>query len=98
MKALLDSQDAWEVFEEGFKEPKDTTSYTTAQNKALKELRSKDQAALYMLFRAIDESGFGKIVKATISKEAWDTLEKVFKRTDRVKQVHLQTLRDEWRA
>ena len=48
-----------------------------------------------MLFRAVDELGFEKIVKATTSKEAWDTLEKVFKGTDRVKQVHLQTLRGE---
>ena len=95
MKALLSSQDAWEVVEEGFEEPKDITGYTAAQNKALKELRSKDKAALYMLFRAVDESGFEKIARATTSKEAWDTLEKVFKGTDRVKQVHLQTLRGE---
>ena len=45
-----------------------------------------------MLFRAVDESGFEKIARATTSKEAWDTLEKVFKGTDRVKQVRLQTL------
>ena len=37
MKALLGSQDAWEVVKEGFEEPKDTTVYTAAQNKALKE-------------------------------------------------------------
>ena len=93
MKALLGSQDAWEMVEEGFEEPKDTMGYTVAQNKALKELRSKDKATLYMLFRAVDESGFEKIVRATTSKEAWDTLVKVFKGTDRVKQVRLQTLR-----
>ena len=50
MKALLGSQDAWEVVEEGFEEPKDTTGYTVAQNKALKEFRSKDKAALYILY------------------------------------------------
>ena len=92
MKALLGSQDAWEVVEDGFEEPNDTTGYTVAQNKALKEARSKDKAALYMLFRAVDESGFEKIARTTTSKEAWDTLEKVFKETDRVKQVRLQTL------
>ena len=69
MKALLGSQDAWEVVEEGFEEPKDTTGYTAAQNKALKELRSKDKTTLYMLFRAVDELGFEKIARATISKE-----------------------------
>ncbi|KAI5405406.1 hypothetical protein KIW84_052259 [Lathyrus oleraceus] len=40
---------------------------------------------LYMLFRVVDESGFEKIVGSTTSKEAWDTLEKVFKGADRVK-------------
>ena len=37
MKALLGSQDAWEVVEECFEEPKDTMGYTAAQNKVLKE-------------------------------------------------------------
>ena len=95
MKALLGSQDAWQVVEESFEEPKDTTGYLAAQNKALKELRSKDKATLYMLFQAVFGSGFEKIARATTSKEAWDTLEKVFKGIDRVKQVRLQTLRDE---
>ncbi|XP_022968851.1 uncharacterized protein LOC111467986 [Cucurbita maxima] len=93
MKALLGSQDAWGVVEEGFEEPKNIIGYTAAQNKALKELQSKDKAALYMLFRAVDKSSFEKIVRATALKEAWDTLEKVFIGTDRVKQVRLQTLR-----
>jgi len=95
MKALLGSQDAWEVVEEGFEEPTDTTGYTATQTKALKEMRSKDKATLYMLFRAIDESGFEKIASATTSKEAWDILKKVFKGADLIKQVRLQTLRGE---
>jgi gag-polypeptide of LTR copia-type len=92
MKALLGSQDTWKVVEEGFEKLTNTTGYTAAQNKTLKEARSNDKAALYMLFRAVDKSGFEKIVGATTSKEAW---EKVFKGADRVKQVHLQTLRGE---
>ena len=95
MKALLSSQDAWEVVEKGFEEPIGTTGYTAVQNKALMETRSKDKAALYMLFWDVYESGFEKIVRATTSKEAWDTLEKVFKGTDRVNLVRLQTLRGE---
>ena len=83
------------MVEEGFEEPKNTMGYTATQNKVFKELRSKDKAALYMLFRAVDESGFEKIVRTTSSKEAWDTLENVFKGTERVKQVRLQTLRGE---
>ncbi|KAI3937122.1 hypothetical protein MKX01_015337 [Papaver californicum] len=98
MRALLGSQDLWEMVKEGFEEPTNTTGYTAAQNKALKETRSKDNAALYMLFRAVDESGFEKIAGATTSKEAWDILEKVFKGADRVKQVRLQTLRGEFES
>jgi len=48
-----------------------------------------------MLYRAVDEAIFEKIVGASTSKEAWDILEKVFKGADRVKQVCLQTLRGE---
>ncbi|TYJ41403.1 hypothetical protein E1A91_A03G018300v1 [Gossypium mustelinum] len=70
MKALLGSQDGWEVIQEDFVEPTTTAGYTTAQNKTLKEMRSKNKAALYMLFRAVDESGFEKIASATTLKEA----------------------------
>ena len=51
-----------------------------------------------MLFRAVDKSGFEKIARATTSKEAWDTLEKMFKGTDRAKQVRLQTLRSKLKS
>ena len=79
MRALLGAQD----------------TMTMNQLKALKETRMKDKTALYFLFQAVDESGFEKIVGATTSKEAWETLQKVFKGADRVKQVRLQTLRGE---
>ncbi|XP_022928018.1 uncharacterized protein LOC111434928 [Cucurbita moschata] len=42
-----------------------------------------------MLLRVVDESSFEKIARATTSKEASDTLEKVFKGTDRVKKGHV---------
>ncbi|KAG8501144.1 hypothetical protein CXB51_003220 [Gossypium anomalum] len=90
MKALLGSQNGWEVVQEGFLESTTTAGYTVAQNKALKEMRSKDKATLYMLFRAVDESSFEKIARVTTSKEAWDILAKVYKGVDRVKQVCLQ--------
>ena len=98
MKALLGSQDAWEVVEDGFEEPIDTTGYAMAQKKALKELRSKDKAALYMLFRAVDESSFEKIARATTSKEAWDTLEKVFKGTNESSRCISRLCVASWRA
>ncbi|XP_050908791.1 uncharacterized protein LOC127122513 [Lathyrus oleraceus] len=76
MKALLGSLDAWEVTKDGFEEPTDTEGYTTAQNKALKETRSKDKTTLYMLFRVVDESGFEKIVGSTTLKEARESVQR----------------------
>lgn len=38
MKTLIGSYDVWEVVENGFEEPTDTTGYTVTQNKALKEM------------------------------------------------------------
>ena len=95
MRALLGAQDAWEVVETGYNEAEVTGSSTANQLRALKEMRMKDKTALYLLFQAVDESGFEKIAGASTSKEAWDTLQKVFKGADRVKQVRLQTLRGE---
>lgn len=46
----------------------------------------------------MDESGFEKIASTINAKEAWEILEKVFKGTDRVKQVQLQRLRGELEA
>jgi len=92
MKALLESQDCWEVVQEGFEELENTTGYLTVHNKVLKETRSKDKVALYMMYRAIDEAIFEKIVGASTSKEAWNILEKVFKGAVRVKKMCLQSL------
>jgi Domain of unknown function (DUF4219)/gag-polypeptide of LTR copia-type len=98
MCALLGVQDAWEVVEKGYDEPDATTNQTVNQIKALKETHMKDKTMLYLLFQAVDESGFEKIAGASTSKEAWDTLQKVFKGADRVKQVRLQTLQGELEA
>ena len=54
MKALLGSQDTWEIVEGGFREPEDAAVLSTTQTKALKETRAKDKTALYTLFRAVD--------------------------------------------
>ncbi|KAJ3692026.1 hypothetical protein LUZ60_012376 [Juncus effusus] len=95
MRALLGVQDAWDVVENSYTEPENTDDMTVSEIKALKQKRMNDKTALYMLFQAVDESDFEKIASAVTGKEAWDTLQNVFKGTDRVKQVRLQTLRGE---
>ncbi|XP_017410482.2 uncharacterized protein LOC108322762 [Vigna angularis] len=98
MRALLESQDVWDVVESGYEEPTDDEGQTVAQLAALKKTRVKDKSALYILYRAVDESGFEKIVNAKSTKEAWQILEKVYKGDNRVKQIRLQTLRGEFES
>jgi len=71
--------------EKSFDELENTTGYTATQNKMFKETRPNDKAVLYMLYRAVHESTFEKIVSASTSKEAQDILEKVFNGANRVK-------------
>lgn len=56
----------------------------------------KNQLALYMLYRAVDKSSFGKIINAKSSREACQILEKLYKGDNRVWQVKLQTFKDEF--
>jgi Domain of unknown function (DUF4219) len=56
MKALLGSQDAWEVVEFGYAEHVIVAGLTVNQVKELNESHKKDKTALYMMYQAIDES------------------------------------------
>jgi RNase H-fold protein (predicted Holliday junction resolvase) len=96
MKALLDSQDVWEVVELGYTEHATLQGLMNNQVKELKESHKKDKTVLYLMYQAVDESGSEKITGAKTSKEVWETLEKAYKGADRVKQVRLQTLRGEF--
>ncbi|GJZ27480.1 retrovirus-related pol polyprotein from transposon TNT 1-94 [Tanacetum coccineum] len=95
MRVLLGAQDVWELVETGYTETVATATLVGNDLKVLKETRKKDKTTLYLLFKAVDESGFEKIAGAKTSKEAWDILEREFKGADRVKQVRLQNLRGE---
>ena len=100
MRALLGAQDVWELVVTGYEEPSqdEIEAMSAAQTRAWKEKHMKDKTALYLMFQAVDESGFEKIAGAMTSKEAWETLQKVFKGAGRIKQVRLQTLRGELEA
>ncbi|XP_073116213.1 uncharacterized protein [Elaeis guineensis] len=93
MKALLSSQDIWEVVEKGYEEPQDDHGQTAAQRIVLVEQKKKDKKVLYFIYQGLDEIGFEKVACATNSKQAWEILENAHKGVEKVK-VYLQMLRD----
>lgn len=76
MKALLGSQDVWDIVEKGYNEPNDVN-------------KSKDQKAHTIIPQGLDETMLGKLASATTSKESWDILQKNFEGVDKVKKVRL---------
>ncbi|KAE8684274.1 hypothetical protein F3Y22_tig00111146pilonHSYRG00032 [Hibiscus syriacus] len=101
MKALLGSQDVWDIIEKGYNEPADDDVFATLtpdQKTTLKDSRKRDKKALYLIYQALDDDGFEKISSASSSKEAWEKLQTSYKGSEQVKKVRLQTLRGEFES
>ncbi|KAK4269964.1 hypothetical protein QN277_023055 [Acacia crassicarpa] len=96
MKALLGSQDVWEMIEKGYIEPQEGATLSQAQRDSLKDSRKRDKKALYLIYQGLDEDAFEKISEATTAKEAWEKLQTSYKGAEPVKKVRLQTLRSEF--
>uniref|UniRef100_A0A6I9QLT5 Uncharacterized protein LOC105037627 n=1 Tax=Elaeis guineensis var. tenera TaxID=51953 RepID=A0A6I9QLT5_ELAGV len=98
MKALLGSQDIWEVVEKGYEESQDDRAQMVAQRTVLVDLRKKDKKALYFIYQGLDEVRFKKVACATNSKQPCEIFENAHKGVEKVKKVHLQMLRGEFRT
>lgn len=96
MKVFFESQDLWNLVEDGLQEPNNPTALTSKQNAELKEDRKKDRKALFFIYQAVDEAIFERISTSLTSKDAWDMLYKTYRGEDKVKMVRLQTLRCEF--
>ncbi|XP_022150851.1 uncharacterized protein LOC111018895 [Momordica charantia] len=98
MKALLGSQDAWEIVDRGYEEPAEDVILNQAQRETLQNTRKKDQKALTIIHQTIDDTNFEKISGATTAMQAWQILENTYKGVDRVKKVRLKKLRGDYEA
>jgi hypothetical protein len=64
----------------------------------LKENIKKDVKALFILQIGVDKKVFPKIVECNKSHDAWETLEKAYKGSVKVKVVKLQMLRRDFES
>lgn len=58
--------------------------------------RKKDNKTLFYIYQIIDMSMYERITQVEISKQAWDIVHVAYKGKEKVKIVHLQTLRSEF--
>jgi len=70
LKSFLDFKMLRRWYKKVLKNQKIPRDILRQKKRTLKETNSKDKAALYMLYRAVDESIIEKIVSASTSKEA----------------------------
>ncbi|XP_019438838.1 PREDICTED: uncharacterized protein LOC109344531 [Lupinus angustifolius] len=94
MKVLFSFQEISEVVEEGSHEP--GPDATEVQRAIHKEVKKKDNKALFLIHQCVDDIHFEKIQNATTAKEAWDILIRSRQGGDKIKKVKLQTLRRQY--
>ncbi|XP_038971188.1 uncharacterized protein LOC120104336 [Phoenix dactylifera] len=70
-----------------------SSTLTEAQQKELKENKSKDAGALGMIQRGVSEAIFPRIMGAKTAKQAWETLQEEFQGDKKVRAIKLQSLR-----
>jgi len=98
MKALLGSQDVWDIVSNGYEEPESDVTLNHAPREALQNIRKKDRKTLTIIHQAINDNNFEKISGANTTDQAWKILKNTYKGVDRVKKVCLQKLRGDYES
>src|ERR1044072_1880897 len=83
METFFSSQDLWDIVEEGFTAPADTSTLNATQEKELKKNKQKNSKALFTLQQAETDEIFPRIMGAKTAKEAWNTLQEEFQGSER---------------
>jgi len=90
MNAIFDFQEVEEVFKNGFQEiGRNATKEQKAEYKELKKLNSK---AGFQIHQGVNVVIFGKMSKATTTKQVRDILNKAYGGADKTKKVKRQNL------
>ncbi|XP_050908038.1 uncharacterized protein LOC127121623 [Lathyrus oleraceus] len=79
----------WDLVKEGVTSLVEKT--TDEEKAAHKELKKKDNKALFIIHQCVDPEYFKKLSDVELVKEAWEILDKSFEGVEKVKEVKLQT-------
>ena len=91
MKVIFGMQDVLESVMIGLQElEKDAGE---AQKGMFRKSKKMDYKALFLIHQCVDPQNFAKIASTTSTKQAWDTLAKVYAGSDKWKRVKMQTLK-----
>ena len=93
IKTTFLTVDLWDMVEIGYEELENEEGLSDTQKKKLKEARQRNANALSMIQRAIADSIFPRIMRATTAQEAWEILQKEYLGDSKVRAVKLQSLR-----
>ena len=94
MRVLFGAQDVLDLVTDGYVQV--AADATDEQKNTQKEVRKKDQKALFFIHQCVDVNVFEKIADSTTAKAAWDTLVRCYGGDASVKKVKLQSLRKQY--